>query len=230
VFRPANKYAVREELEIPQNACVLLFTASGIIQNEFKDYRTLRAASAMVAEQLVSSDVLLVALGQSSGPEQTGRAKVRFVPFEPNPTIVAKYYQAADLYLHAARADTFPTTILESLACGTPVVATAVGGIPEQVKSLNLPSATTQFPRHDAAEATGVLVAQGDADGMARSVVMLHDHAELYRRVADNAANDARQRFDLNRQCDAYLEWYDTILERWGTNEYKSNHPMVGVA
>jgi len=47
---------------------------------------------------------------------------------------VAIYYHAADIYIHATHIDTFPTTILESLACGKPVVATAVGGY--QNKSL----------------------------------------------------------------------------------------------
>jgi glycosyltransferase involved in cell wall biosynthesis len=49
---------------------------------------------------------------------------------------VAKYYQAADLYVHAAVADTFLAS-LEALACGTPVVATGVGGIPEQIPNLD---------------------------------------------------------------------------------------------
>ena len=51
---------------------------------------------------------------------------------------VAPYYQAADVYLHAAKADNFPRAVLEALCCGTPVVATAVGGIPEQVKGLKI--------------------------------------------------------------------------------------------
>ena len=36
------------------------------------------------------------------------------------------------------RADNFPRAVLEALCCGTPVVATAVGGIPEQVKGLTI--------------------------------------------------------------------------------------------
>jgi glycosyltransferase involved in cell wall biosynthesis len=53
---------------------------------------------------------------------------------QANQESVARYYQAADLYVHAAPADTFPNTVLEALACGTPVVATAIAGIPEQVE------------------------------------------------------------------------------------------------
>jgi len=43
-------------------------------------------------------------------------------------------YRAADLYVHPSRMENAPCTIQESLACGTPVVAFAVGGIPEMVE------------------------------------------------------------------------------------------------
>ena len=43
-------------------------------------------------------------------------------------------YRAADLYVHPARMENAPCTIQESLACGTPVVAFAVGGIPEMIR------------------------------------------------------------------------------------------------
>lgn len=42
-------------------------------------------------------------------------------------------YSAADLYLHAAKADNLPNTIAEALACGTPVIGLSCGGVPEMV-------------------------------------------------------------------------------------------------
>ena len=75
---------------------------------------------------------------------------MRFVGHQKSAQTVAQYYQAADVYLHAATADTFPRAVLEALACGTPVVATGVGGIPEQVRSLG--------DAFGPAKATGILV------------------------------------------------------------------------
>ncbi len=46
---------------------------------------------------------------------------------------MADAYRAADLYVHPARQENAPCTIQESLACCTPVLAFAVGGIPEMV-------------------------------------------------------------------------------------------------
>src|SRR5207302_2872341 len=74
-------------------------------------------------------------------------------------------HDALPIYLHAARADTFPNTVLEALACATPVVATAVGGIPEQVKGLEVAegqSQTAKLNRYSRSEATGILVPAGD--------------------------------------------------------------------
>jgi glycosyltransferase involved in cell wall biosynthesis len=133
------------------------------------------------------------------------------VPYQKDPKRVAQYYQAADLYLHAAHADTFPTTILEALACGTPVVATAVGGIPEQIKSLSANNATNGHPPH---EATGILVPPRDATAMAIAIEQLLADTSLLRQLGENAAVDARMRFGLEQQVDAYLNWYQEIIEK----------------
>lgn len=214
VFHPADKREVRRGLGIPQSAKILLFVANGIQGNPWKDYRTLQTAVARVAERLQGQDVLFIALGEAAPTERIGRATIRFVPYQHTPTSVAHYFQAADLYVHAARAETFPTTVLEALACGTPVVATAVGGIPEQVKSLADGAICVRHPTFDLEEATGMLVPPGDAEEMARGIEMLLTQADVRLRLAANAARDSRQRFDLDRQVDEYLAWYDKIIQR----------------
>ena len=123
------------------------------------------------------------------------------------------YFQAADVYVHPARVDTFPTAVLQALACGTPVIATDVGGIPEQVKPLSgnlaqLPSLPT------IGKATGVLVPPGDLPRMAEAMRALLRKPELREALGDNAAKDARERFDLRKQVDEMLGWYQQILGR----------------
>jgi glycosyltransferase involved in cell wall biosynthesis len=110
---------------------------------------------------------------------------------------VANYYRAADAYLHAAKADTFPSVVLEALACGTPVVATAVGGIPEQVRLGE----------------TGELTPGGDAQAMGEAVVRLLNDETMRRRMGERAADDAAARFSLDRQVRAYLDWFACIVE-----------------
>jgi glycosyltransferase involved in cell wall biosynthesis len=99
----------------------------------------------------------------------------------------------------AARADTFPSTVLEALACGTPVVATAIGGIPEQVAGREEP--------------TGILVPPGGAAAMAAAVARLLPDEPLLQTLGGNARRDAERRFDAEAQCEAYLAWFREILE-----------------
>jgi glycosyltransferase involved in cell wall biosynthesis len=197
IFRPADRAAARLALDLPQDATVLLFAANGIRSNPIKDYALLRAALERVTAHWRGGPLLILALGEY-GPDEHVSASVtiRHLPFTPDEREVARHYQAADLYLHPARADTFPTTVLEALACGLPVVATAVGGIPEQITESQ----------------TGHLTPPGDPTSFADAILsLLHSPARL-REMSATALVTARDRFDLQTQVDAYLALYRNVL------------------
>ena len=61
-------------------------------------------------------------------------SRVRLVGAVPHQAL-SPWYNAADLFCLVSAREGWPNVILEALACGTPVVATAVGGIPEVLRS-----------------------------------------------------------------------------------------------
>jgi glycosyltransferase involved in cell wall biosynthesis len=197
VFRPHDRVAARRELRLPEQSKIILFAANSIRKNIWKDYETMRAAIELIAGDLQGKSLTFVALGEDAPPEQLGTAEIRFYPFRSDIKDVAGFYQAADLYLHGARIDTFPNAVLEALACGTPVVATAVGGIPEQIDHGR----------------TGFLVPPRDPSAMAKRIVEALDE-NTNRRMSDEAAQEGRARFSLDRQVDDHLKWYTEILRQ----------------
>jgi glycosyltransferase involved in cell wall biosynthesis len=214
VFHPGDRVAARAELGLPLSATVLLSVANQLSTNPWKDYQCLRRAVGLAAERLVDREVVYVILGDTPSDASLGKARIVSFPFTDDTRRVAQTYRAADLYLHAARAETFPTTILEALACGVPVVATAVGGIVEQVRSLarEASSLSQTAPAFDARSATGVLVPLGNAEALALAITALLGDAELRRTLCMNAARDARKRFDFRNQVSAYLDWYHEVV------------------
>jgi glycosyltransferase involved in cell wall biosynthesis len=217
LFKPVDKQAIRAKLGISPQAKVLVFVANALRDNEFKDFSTIEAAIQRVVERGQDKDLLLLALGDQGDQKQIGRATIQFVPFQNERSRIASYYQAADLYVHAARADTFPNTVLEALACGTPVVATAVGGIPEQVKGLFLQdcgSSLRQYNHFGPNAGTGILTPPADSEAMSFAIERLLTSPELRRRLRYNAVADAIARFSPSRQVNNFLSWYEEILER----------------
>lgn len=198
VFHPEDKNKARTELGIPQDARILLFVGNTTQSNLWKDYATLESAFKQVIEHLPTERIILICLGEERSAQRIGRAEVQFVGFQNQSEVVARFYQAADVYVHASKVDTFPNTVLEALACGTPVVATNVGGIPEQIKNGE----------------TGFLVPPKDVDAMTASIMTLLTDDGLRRKFSIAAAQDVRERFDLAHQVNAYIDWYRAIDER----------------
>jgi len=198
IFRPGDRREARVACGLPADARIVLFMGESR-SKAWKDYATMRAALPVIADRVKDKTLVFVALGLSGTVERIGEAELRYVPKLRGLDAIARYYQAADLYLHAAKEDNFPNTVLEAMACGTPVVATGVGGVPEQFEDGR----------------QGFLVPRGDFASMGeRAVALLRDDL-LRAQFAQLAAERVRERFDLDRQVDQYLSWYHEIVADW---------------
>ena len=193
VFHPGDASEARRRLGIDSDAIVFLAVGRGYRTNEFKDFRTLHAAVARVS--VTHPRVICIILGEDAPSDRAGSAEIQFrVAHERG--VVADYYRAADVYLHPARADTFPNAVLEAMACGTPVVAARVGGIPEQIDDGR----------------TGMLVPAGDDVAMANAIDAILGDGTLRSRMRDAAIDRVQQFFTSERQVDAYLDWFKEIM------------------
>jgi len=191
-FAPGDRAQARRALDVAPDVSLLVFAAQGGRTNEFKDFPTLRAALARL-----ESPVVAVALGDPTADEErVGQATLRAVGCV-SPEDVARWLRAADLYVHPSRADTFPSGVLEALACGTPVVASRVGGIQEQVHN-----------------ETGILVEPGDPAALAAAIESLLADPSRRQRMSAAAAEDARVRFSVDCQIDAYLALHVELAGR----------------
>jgi glycosyltransferase involved in cell wall biosynthesis len=101
-----------------------------------------------------------------------------------------------DVFVLPSRSEAFPLATLEAMAAGIPVVATAVGGVPEQVQHLE----------------TGILVPPDDARSLGDWLVRLHDEPELRRRLGEAAARRVRNELTLARQAEGLHRAYLTAL------------------
>jgi len=103
-----------------------------------------------------------------------------------------------DLFLCSSRSEAFPLATLEAMALGIPVIATTVGGIPEQIEHLE----------------SGILVRPDDPEALATWIVRLHDDAELRERIGRAGAARARAEFTLERQAEGLHRAYLTALNK----------------
>jgi len=139
-FHLIERGEARRQLAIPEGARVLLSVGSLV---PVKSQILLIAAFAEIANR--HPDMLLYIVGE--GPERSRlEADIRarklekrlFLPgAQPNQSL-ALWFNAADLSCLASSREGWPNVISESIACGTPVVATRVGGVPEIITSPDL--------------------------------------------------------------------------------------------
>nr|WP_246868902.1 D-inositol-3-phosphate glycosyltransferase [Saccharopolyspora sp. ASAGF58] len=143
-FTPGDRQAVRAGLDLPPDAVVLAFV--GRIQPLKAPDVLLRATAELLARHPEFRDrlVVLVVGGPSGSGLERPRALqelavqlgitdvVRFLP-PRNGVALADVYRAADVVAVPSHNESFGMVALEAQACGTPVVAAAVGGLPVAV-------------------------------------------------------------------------------------------------
>jgi len=106
-------------------------------------------------------------------------------------------YSAADLLVVPSRNENLPTTIIESLACGTPVAAFDVGGISELIEHGE----------------TGHLAAAGDPQSLAEGIRDLLGEPRRLREMGISARETAKHKFGMDTMVQRYLSMYEEFLQ-----------------
>lgn len=106
---------------------------------------------------------------------------------------MSNLYHGVDLTLCPSESETLSLLLLESLACGTPALATNVGGIPDILSS-----------KHDC----GAMVPYGDTNALAEAMAGIMDDRDTLRRWSENGPRVIEEKFSTQNQCRQMLALY----------------------
>jgi glycosyltransferase involved in cell wall biosynthesis len=188
-FFPRETEGVKRALNIEEDRNVLLFVAHSVT-NKRKGFEKLAQAL-----DGVPKDVMLVSIGNNE-PEIESRAPHLHLGRIQSNGLLSVFYSLADLFVIPSRQDNLPNTVLESMACGTPVVGFDTGGIPDMVRP----------------DETGWLAETGNVRALRQAIEQA---------LADDAAREQRgqrgravveEEYTLERQARRYRHLYERLV------------------
>ncbi len=132
-FRPQDRFAAREALGFPQDKFLIAFGASAVLDQN-KGHTILQDALRVFNSQEPESNCELVVFGAGVQNSSLFSVPTRNLGFITDDRQLALIYSAADVFCAPSREENLATTAIESLACGTPVVAFNIGGFPDIIE------------------------------------------------------------------------------------------------
>lgn len=126
--------------------------------------------------------------------DAAGVAELAWLPGERHD--IPDLLRGLDTFVLPSIAEGISNTILEAMASGLPVIATAVGGNPELVRE----------------GVTGTLVPSGDIDAMANAIIIQAENSEQSRAAGRAGRAEVESRFSMAAMVDAYSKLYDRHL------------------
>lgn len=194
VFRPLNKAESRKWLGIPEDRYVVLVVAIGL--SSYRKGGDLLSSALLQLPYSTQDRTTLLTVGADAGElGEESRVNHLGLGFVSDLDSLVRAYSAADVAVIPSRAEGLPNVGLEALACGTPIVAFAVGGLPDLVNPGE----------------TGLLAVPGSAQDLSRSIYdILCDKAGRSR--MERASRElAVEKFSVQNETAAYISLYKEL-------------------
>ena len=132
-----------------------------------------------------------------------GRHEIRYLG-ALEPAELVEWYQRASLFILPSFAEGFPVTVLEALACKTPVIATPVGGIPEIIQNYK----------------TGILVPRNDCKKLAKAIQYLLENRDARSRMGQEGRKHVVMSYSLKSACKRLFAIYKQLIDTRKPVEY----------
>ena len=200
-FSPDREVRQRVRRELQVEPQTLVFVHVGRFA-AVKNHEMLVAAFAqLVGQQPLPTELWLVGDGELREAVQHQvralgiESRVRFLGVRSD---IPDLLRAADVFVFPSRWEGNPLSVMEAMAAGLPVIATAVGGVPELVEE----------------GASGILVPNEDLHGLVAAMQRMAQDPNLRRQMGQAARQRAVERFDIRQTVRAYEALYEEILQK----------------
>jgi glycosyltransferase involved in cell wall biosynthesis len=193
---PFDRAALRQSVGIPADALVI-GTVGRL--NEVKRQDLLLRAFARVKAENARARLLIVGDGplrenlRELATQLGIGSTVHFAGYQPHPE---RYLRMMDVFALTSRMEGLPLVILEAWAAGLPVVASAVGGVPDLVKHGQ----------------TGLLFDSGDESGLLQMLTELLVNPRRARVLGESGRQEVLSHYDLQRMAATYEQHYRALL------------------
>lgn len=191
VYTPFDKVKSRELWNLPTNKILVLFGAKDAIDDPRKGFREL----SKVLQEIDDEGIELVVFG-SSEPEtsQNFRVKTHYVGSLIDDVSLVTLYSAVDVMVVPSIQENLSNVIMESLACGTPVVGFDIGGNSDMIEHKRNGYLAVPFDTNDLGEGINWVLTSSVYDDLCRnartkvvntfdSVLVAKQYIELYKKV-----------------------------------------------
>ncbi|SMP79515.1 Glycosyltransferase involved in cell wall bisynthesis [Desulfonatronum zhilinae] len=197
IFKPYPQAQIRESLQVPKDAFVILFGADSVT-NARKGFVHLLRALEHVKTLASDDQIALATFGHhaQAAVQHLGFPTFAF-DYVDKESELALVYSMADVTVIPSLEDNLPNVVLESLACGTPVIGFDVGGIPDMVEH----------------QVNGYLAPVGDDKGLAEGMRWVMERKKAGSKIRMKCRETALSRYNLPLQAGRYRELYEEKMK-----------------
>ena len=196
LFKPINKSTAREIWDLPPNKKLILFGAMSATSDHKKGFDLLYEGLKQLAVKY-SDKAELIVFGSSKpeNPPDFG-LPVHYLGRLHDDVSLSLLYAAADVMVTPSRQDNLPNTVVESLACGTPVVAFDIGGMPDMIEH----------------QINGYLSKLFDVSDLTVGINWVLSDENRHKELCLKARGKAVACFDIKKIAKQYAELYEDVI------------------
>tara|TARA_B100001250_G_C19809272_1_gene794999 strand:- start:879 stop:2255 length:1377 start_codon:yes stop_codon:yes gene_type:complete len=209
-----EKRKKRLELGLPNNKKILLTCSVGFKLNPYKDLKTILKALIYLTNKdtYIDNNILLLIIGEREQDILPNTKNIKYIQRTFNEHLLSQYYNAADIYINASHIETWGLTISEALSSGLPVLASNVGGIPEQVRGYKYEK-NDFINKYNLDEANGMLFPNQDEKALSALISYLFYNNDIIETLGNNARRYAKDNLDVSYSIQKHLDYYFKIYK-----------------
>jgi len=202
LFFPMLKSEAKSRLGVEPQTLTLLFGAQDCREKR-KGFHVLLAALRLCLSDLhfqrLVADARIRVLCLGHPPDGSMATGIPITPlgYLDSDQDVRLAYSAADVFILPSLEDNLPNTVLESMSCGTPVIASRVGGIPDVITD----------------GMTGHLVPSGDARRLSEAILSALSDPDRLTWMGAQCRRAIEEDFTLEVQADRYTGLYEEMRQ-----------------